>query len=93
MSALDPIVSRNVSVEEAIQTVKRTKGKAIFLACSQLAHATDKPGFGYTVSANVEVSKRLVFKYLNDAYSPRMRAIAEIRVAECSTCLFIGSIP
>jgi hypothetical protein len=88
----DPIVTRILDVSEATQVIQRSKGKHLFLACSQMAHANDKPGYGYTVSSNICVSKKIALKYVNDAYSATIRGKAQIRIAECSTCLFIGSI-
>lgn len=90
----DPIVSSLVAAEEAERIIRRNKGRSIYLSCSQFAIETEDGNrrTGYTAYSNVRVTKRQALEYMKSAYSPALRAKAKVRVAQCSTCLFIGAM-
>ena len=91
LSDTDPIVKRVITVNEAERYIRAVKRKTLFLHCSQFASIPSDIARGFNVSACVQVSKPTALRYIREAYHATLRAKAGISLAECSSCLFIGS--
>jgi len=78
--------------DDLLAYLKRKRNKSFYLTLGQSAPNAHNGGeTRYRVSANVEVSRVAMLRYLNNAFYPAMRERVKIEVHEYETCIFVGS--
>lgn len=79
------------TVADATQTIKRSKGKTLFISVGQVAPIKDDPSKCFPILGNVRVTKRLAINFLLDAYSPTLQIRgALVHMTFLGDCIFIG---
>lgn len=92
----DPLRDFEVTVPELFRLVKRSTGRTLFIRAGWFAHSIDQNGVpegkhrGFDITGNVIVPKREALRFMESAYSERMRNTVYARITFNNRCLFIG---
>lgn len=91
----DPIVELECDVERAVNFIKASRNRSLFVCCAQFAVAKNQTGApeghtrGREVYAHVRVNTPAAIKFIQDAYGRQADKVT-IRIAYSSNCVFIG---
>lgn len=90
----DPIVGKLMPYEDAVEAVKRSTGRTIFIHIGSQMNIGPMPSQDneHVFTSLLEVTKRTALRFLKDV-APSLQRIGHIHVAQSSRCLFIGTSP
>lgn len=86
----NPIRPHLVTYDEARRIITTSRGRAFFVHADGNAPSVDNLAIALPVSNNVETTRNGALMWLSGAYTPSRRNKLWVRIAICSSCLFLG---